>query len=179
MSYGFGYTHALLKSRGLKTLSALQSLNINHSRLFSVALAHVLAHNLSLPQQQTEDIRGEYRMQHFIDVSAKVSAINELLPHNTKQTLEDVIAFYSMRYSAVFPAKIPLVFTADNAVNAFFGIKTNISDEILDTIQKNAERLTMVISNLALLLEDIEDSQQKNRTQYSSEASDGPLNTFA
>lgn len=154
------YIHAMLKQGGIRALNSLQLGQQNHSRLFPLALGYVLAAQLPLPSYDTEDIRIDFRLQNQITVEATISKINELLPHDSAQTLEDVKSFFFYRHSAANPPKIPLSFNEETAIVSFFGIANFFSGEVLCCISTRPTELTNLISQLTLLVADLETPQQ-------------------
>jgi len=157
----FNYTQSLLSTKGQRALAVLQSHSVNHTRAFCIAVGYTLSSKLVLPVQETEDIEGFFRVQHGIQVSKRVSDINELLPHSTKQSMADVQSLFANRYNAAYPKDIPVMLSATCPELAFFGINDYVSQETVDEIKKNAMPLMTMISNLVIILEDIAASKAR------------------
>ncbi len=154
------YIHAMLKQGGIRALNTLQMGQQNHSRLFPLALGYVMATQLALPSHETDDIRGYFRLQNQISVENLVSKVNELLPHDAAQTMEDTKSFFFFRHSAVNPPKIPLAFNKETAITSFFGIAPFFSGELLECIQNQSTELTNLIASLTILVADLDAKQQ-------------------
>lgn len=143
--------HTVLSRRGLQALTEMQSIGANHKRQFTLALAYVLTQKLPVPVEPMDDVRGYFRIQHQIGLTANISRVNELLPHNVKQVQEDARALFSYRYDAAHPVKIPLVMAKDDAVSAFFHITKNIPPDMATAISENPSLLTTLIMHLGIL----------------------------
>ena len=168
------FIHAMLKHNGIRALNTLQTAQQNHARIFPLALGYVLSTRTATPSMELEDPRGYFRLQCQVSVEDLISKVNELLPHDAKQTMEDTKAFFFYRIAAANPAKVPLAFNKETALVSFFGIGSFFSSDALNCIVEQSAELTNLIANLTALVSDLTTEETRVDTPQ-----EGLLNTVA
>lgn len=149
------YQLAALSKPAMAGLLSIQSRGVNQKRIFALGLAYVLSRDLALPAEGSEDQATYFRLQHELTVVNTLSSINELVPFNYKQCLEDVKAFFGYRNKARNPEKYVLAINPETSLVDFFSISTFFSNEVIAEIMKNGQELSRVISELTSIYEDI------------------------
>lgn len=148
-------TATRLKPQALRELLNLQNEGLSHQRVFTVAVGYVLGRSLSIPAEYTDDFAGYFRFNHQIELSSRLSLLNELIPYNTSQAMEDVKNFMGFRNNQRHPERIPLALNKDNALVDFFGISKYFPKEVISLISEKGDQLTRLVSQLTPILEDL------------------------
>lgn len=149
------YAATRLKPAALRELLNLQNEGQSHQRAFTLAIGYVMGRSLSIPAEYTDDFAGYFRFNHQVELSSRLSTLNELIPFNTNQAMEDVRNFMSFRNSQRQPDRIPLALNKDNALVDFFGISKFFPKEVIEIISTKGDQLTRLISQLTPIMEDL------------------------
>lgn len=132
---------------------------LNRSKYFPLAVAYCISASLAIPSEEVTSAEEYYRNNHHNSVTALLSAINEVIPGNSKAAQEAVKKFYAFRVSAAFPKAIPLAMKPNTGVVDFFGLSAVFGDDILKLINESNGELTTMVNGIHSLVVDIRNAQ--------------------
>lgn len=128
----------------------------SRSKAISLAIARVLASNLTLPNENA-DIVAFYNLQHRIKVEGLVNRLNSLVILDVESLLDYVKKFYQFRYESMFPSQHVLAISKEFAVVDFFKISKIFDEATLNVIKSDPVviteanmRFTQILSELLL-----------------------------
>jgi len=161
-----------LAKRSRQTIDFLNSVansGRNRTAPFEVAVAYALASKLALPTEKVDDITTYFRVQHEAVVFDRLGQLNEILPFNTKAVKEAIKAFYKLRVYQANPAEIPLAFVKGQELKDFFGISHCLSNEVIETIECEGDKVTNLLNGLSQFYKEVHDERVKDAASFRSE----------
>jgi len=140
------YLISKLNKDSLAAVNQLSSQGHARSVLFPIALGYVISRTLSLPVEKIDHPEQYFRITHDLSVQSMLSDFNELLPHDTKRSMELTKSFFQHRAYAQHPAEHALAFRDMKGIRDFFGLSRSFSDETLDLIKNHSADLSVIVS---------------------------------
>jgi hypothetical protein len=121
----------------------------------SLALARVIAFDLTLPTAPVDSINSFYISQHKLEVENIISTINEIILVDIKTVLDYVSKFYSLRYNICNGSKTVLAFNKETAIVDFFNISSSIDLVAINTISDNPVKMTELVNKFNILKQEL------------------------
>ena len=149
------YPISKLSKPSIEFVNKVAAMGGSRSGLFTIAVAYTVSRQFNLPAGEVSDCTAYFRLQCESEVREMLNTLNEVMPFNTREALELTLAFYKFRYRSAVPIAIPLAFSADSALEDFFGLSQVFSQEILGRIKVAPSILTGFVNGLSIMMDEL------------------------
>ena len=122
------------------------------SIFMDLAVAYTISCGLPLPTTLDGDYKGYFTTHHFDNVKQKLAEINEDLVFNVRYAIELVRAFYNVRLSAAYPAKMLFINDANGFFDTAFKADQQFTQPNLDILNKYKRAMMDVSNQLSIAL---------------------------
>ena len=118
----------------------------------SLAIAKVLANDAALPTSMLDDVQAYFRTMVQIDLTTKLSALNEYAILDTETILTYACKFFALRYSVLFPSKQIFCLKAETALEDFLGLSAMLDPACVFALKENFMLVTKVHNGVMTFL---------------------------
>lgn len=125
----------------------------------SIALARIIAMELTLPTSQVDDLQNYFNLQLRVDINSKVYQLNEIMSLDVKAVLDLVYKFYYYRYNVMAPTIGLISVNRSNAIVDFFNISKSFDPETIRIIEENSIYITELTLKFNKLLTELQGSE--------------------
>lgn len=142
-------------------VSSIVAQNKGRSTEMSIAIAKVLAYQLTLPTDidLTEDLNNYYTSTHSLIVNGLINSLNELLVIDIPSVKDYVLKFYKFRFESVFPPAISFIVSQNREVEDFFRISRIFSDIDIQVIKNSSKALSHYLLSIDSILKELNSSE--------------------
>lgn len=120
--------------------------NRSQSLLASITLGRVIANSLPMVCGELDNFEIYYRTTWQLEVTSRLSAVNEILLIDVGTVQEYVFKFYKLRYVMMYPQKTVFCPSPETALVDFIGISRQLDKSTVDAIVANPTE-TMKLTN--------------------------------
>lgn len=142
---------------------------VHLSKMIPMAIGYVVSVTLTLPTGPIADLKSYFKLQFQVEVDALLGMLNELAPMDIDAAREAVFSFYSYRVYAASPAIVPVLWSKETALVAFFGINRFFSNEQLEAITTSPPEMISLLKNYSDIVQSLR--EQMNPQSSASEPS--------
>ena len=147
---------SLLSEQSMNQVAQLQSIQMNNTTLFSMALGRVFSSRLPLPSSEVTDVRSYYRTSLHLDVLDYANRINSFIPLDIEKIRYYTECFYYTRYTCAFPDPVALFsLKPETALADLFGISWNFTPDEIKVMVDNCADFGTLINGANRLLNDV------------------------
>jgi len=146
-----------------KTTDFITSMSLNaegKSKISSIALARVIASDLTLPSSEVSNIFEFYNTNEHLMVVDKILNINEIIIINRDEVLDYVYRFYKYRYINAIGTIPTISSTSTDIVCNFFNISKSFDKSAIDCIREDPYKLQVTTNGFIALLEQLTEGEE-------------------
>jgi hypothetical protein len=137
-----------LSQQSQQAILKLNGSGLSRSTKASIALAWILANNISIPVEQLDPelIESYWRTTHKFLIIRQLGDINEAVTINIDEALDLVYKFYSFRVAtATTKLKLPFL-NEHNAIGDLLGITSSIPLDVLNLIVSARQEINLLLN---------------------------------
>ena len=146
-----------------KTTDFITNMSLNaegKSKISSIALARVIASDLTLPSSEVSNIFEFYNTNEHLMVVDKILNINEIIIINRDEVLDYVYRFYKYRYINAIGTIPTISSTSTDIVCNFFNIGKSFDKNVIDCIREDPYKLQVTTNGFIALLEQLTEGEE-------------------
>jgi len=132
--------------------------DLSRSLITSIAVAKVIAYELTLPSSRVDNLRAYYRNNIGVSESFNhIDMINNWISLDVDKVNEIIYEIYSFRYNTAFgSAKNNATYVSHNrCVSEFLGVACALNAETLKAIDEKGQDINLLVINIDKLLTEI------------------------